>query len=283
MPERTEPPDRDLLVRGGQVFRGGLRREDVRVREGRIVDIAPALPPLGGRERVLDAGGLWVLPGGVDNHVHFREPGLTRKEDFGSGSAGALAGGVTTVIEVQNNEPLLTTRARCEEKVSIASSKSLVHFGLYANLLPETKDRLEELAPFCCGFKLFMGGTTGVSGIADYGELRAGARLRWNGVLLGANRGTEVHAVANGRVAFADWLPGLGLLVIVEHGDGYMSLYGHNDTLRKAAGDWVRPGEVLATLGDSGGQAHPALYFEIRRGKTPQNPHAWFRKKLARR
>jgi len=119
--------------------------------------------------------------------------------------------------------------------------------------------------------------------LADYGELRAGARLRWNGVLLGADRGTEVHAVANGRVAFADWLPGLGLLVIVEHGDGYMSLYGHNDTIRKAAGDWVRPGEVLATVGDSGGQAHPALYFEIRRGKSPQNPHVWFRNKLAGR
>jgi septal ring factor EnvC (AmiA/AmiB activator) len=119
--------------------------------------------------------------------------------------------------------------------------------------------------------------------LADYGELRAGAKLRWNGVLLGADRGTEVHAVANGRVAFADWLPGLGLLVIVEHGGGYMSLYGHNDTLRKAPGDWVRPGDVIATLGDSGGQARPALYFEIRRGKAPQNPHPWFQNKLARR
>lgn len=119
--------------------------------------------------------------------------------------------------------------------------------------------------------------------LADFGELRAGARLRWNGVLLGAARGTEVHAVANGRVAFADWLPGLGLLVIVDHGDGYLSLYGHNETLNKAAGDWVRPGDVLGTVGDSGGQARPALYFEIRRGKVPQNPHPWFRKKLARR
>ena len=118
--------------------------------------------------------------------------------------------------------------------------------------------------------------------LADFGEVRAGA-MRWNGVLVGADRGSEVHAVANGRVAFADWLPGLGLLVIVEHGDGYMSLYGHNDTLRKAAGDWVRPGDVLGTVGDTGGQAHPALYFEIRRGKTPQNPHPWFQKQLARR
>jgi septal ring factor EnvC (AmiA/AmiB activator) len=119
--------------------------------------------------------------------------------------------------------------------------------------------------------------------LADFGELRAGARLRWNGVLLGAERGAEVRAVANGRVAFSDWLPGLGLLVIVEHGDGYMSLYGHHETLSRSAGDWVRPGDVLGTLGDSGGQARPALYFEIRRGKTPQNPHPWFAQKLARR
>ena len=119
--------------------------------------------------------------------------------------------------------------------------------------------------------------------LADYGEARAGTRLHWNGVLLGADRGTEVHAIANGRVAFADWLPGLGLLVIVDHGAGYLSLYGHNDTLRKSAGDWVRPGDVLGTVGDTGGQSRPALYFEIRRGKAPQDPHPWFRKKLARR
>jgi septal ring factor EnvC (AmiA/AmiB activator) len=118
--------------------------------------------------------------------------------------------------------------------------------------------------------------------LADFGELRAGQRLRWDGVLVSADRGTEVHAVANGRVAFADWLPGLGLLVIVEHGDGYMSLYGHNDTLRKSAGDWVRPGDVIGTVGDCGGEARPALYFEIRRGKAPQNPHPWFQKPRTR-
>ena len=119
--------------------------------------------------------------------------------------------------------------------------------------------------------------------LADYGEQRAGVRLHWNGVLVGAPRGTEVHAVANGRVAFADWLPGLGLLTIVEHGGGYMSLYAHNDTLLKSAGDWVRPGDVIGTVGDTGGQPYPALYFEIRRGKEPQNPHPWFGRQLARR
>jgi septal ring factor EnvC (AmiA/AmiB activator) len=74
---------------------------------------------------------------------------------------------------------------------------------------------------------------------------------------------------------FADWLAGLGLLVIVDHGDSYMTLYGYNETIVKNAGDWVAPGDVIATVGDSGGQAQPALYFEIRKGKQPVNPRRW--------
>ena len=64
--------------------------------------------------------------------------------------------------------------------------------------------------------------------------------------------------VSHGRVAYADWLPGLGLLVIVDHGDGYMSLYGHNEAILKESGEWVAPGEVIAQVGDSGGQARNA-------------------------
>ena len=74
----------------------------------------------------------------------------------------------------------------------------------------------------------------------------------------------------------------MGLLVILEHGDGYMSLYGHNDTLYVSAGDWVAPGDVMAIAGDSGGRAEPALYFEIRKGKLSENPHRWFAKPLAK-
>lgn len=114
--------------------------------------------------------------------------------------------------------------------------------------------------------------------VSDFGQARAG-HLKWNGVLLAAARGAEVRAIFHGRVAYADWLPGLGLLVVVEHGDGYMSLYGHNETIFKSAGDWVSAGDVVATVGDSGGRSVPALYFEIRRGKTPLNPHAWIGKR----
>ena len=110
--------------------------------------------------------------------------------------------------------------------------------------------------------------------IHDFGQPRAGG-IRWNGVVLAAPRGREVRAVYHGRVAFADWLAGMGLLVIVDHGDGYMTLYGYNETILKDTGDWVAPGDAIATIGDSGGQAQPGLYFEVRRGTSPENPRRW--------
>jgi septal ring factor EnvC (AmiA/AmiB activator) len=109
----------------------------------------------------------------------------------------------------------------------------------------------------------------------DFGQPRVSNNLKWNGVVLAAPRGREVRAVYHGRVVFSDWLAGLGLLVIVEHGEGYMTLYGYNETTMKNAGDWVAPGDVIATVGDSGGQARSALYFEIRRGTAPINPRDW--------
>jgi len=113
-------------------------------------------------------------------------------------------------------------------------------------------------------------------GIArDFGE-RKGRGPRSTGVLLAVPRGTEVRSVWTGRVAYADWLPGLGLLMIVDHGDGYMSLYGHNEVLFKTVGDWVQAGEVVARAGDTGGREQAGLYFEIRKGREPQNPHKWF-------
>ena len=78
---------------------------------------------------------------------------------------------------------------------------------------------------------------------------------------------------------FADWLAGMGLLVIVDHGDGYMSLYGYNESTLKNAGDWVAPGDAIATVGDSGGQQQSALYFEIRSGGRPVNPRQWVTRK----
>jgi septal ring factor EnvC (AmiA/AmiB activator) len=97
------------------------------------------------------------------------------------------------------------------------------------------------------------------------------------GWLVAGTAGAEVRAVAPGRVAFSDWLKGYGLLAIVDHGDGWMSLYAFNDALLKDVGDWVRTGEPLATVGTSGGQGRPALYFELRRNGQPQDPKPWLR------
>lgn len=109
----------------------------------------------------------------------------------------------------------------------------------------------------------------------DFGQPRAGGQLKWNGVVLSAPRGREVRAVYHGRVVFADWLAGMGLLVIVDHGEGYMTLYGYNETILKDTGDWVAPGDAIATVGDSGGQSQAALYFEVRRNTRPENPRTW--------
>ena len=109
----------------------------------------------------------------------------------------------------------------------------------------------------------------------DFGQPRVTARLKWNGVVLAAPRGREVRSVYHGRVVFADWLAGLGLLVIISHGEDYMTLYGYNETILKNTGDWVAPGDVIATVGDSGGQTRSSLYFEIRHGAQPVNPRQW--------
>jgi len=109
----------------------------------------------------------------------------------------------------------------------------------------------------------------------SYGDTRASGQLKWNGVVVSAPRGREVRSVYHGRVIFADWLAGMGLLTIVDHGEGYLTLYGYNETLLKSPGDWVAPGDVIATVGDSGGQAESGLYFEVRQGTQPVNPSAW--------
>ncbi|MCP4275199.1 MAG: peptidoglycan DD-metalloendopeptidase family protein [Gammaproteobacteria bacterium] len=111
--------------------------------------------------------------------------------------------------------------------------------------------------------------------IKRFGQSRADGRLKWQGVLLDAPAGSNVRAVYHGRVVFSDWLDGMGLLIIIEHGDGYMSLYGHNQDLLKEVGDWVAPDETVAHVGDSGGRAAAGLYFEIRKNGEPVNPGKW--------
>lgn len=114
--------------------------------------------------------------------------------------------------------------------------------------------------------------------LARFGEARGSdSRAKWDGVMISASPGTQVHAVHGGRVVFADWLRGAGLLVILDHGNGYLSLYGHNQSLLKSAGDIVKAGEAISTVGDSGGQDSAGLYFAIRQQGRPTDPAQWCR------
>ncbi|MEN1727436.1 MAG: peptidoglycan DD-metalloendopeptidase family protein [Pseudomonadota bacterium] len=107
-----------------------------------------------------------------------------------------------------------------------------------------------------------------------FGERRSG-ELTWNGWLIPAPSGTDVAAIGHGRVAYADWLRGYGLILIIDHGDGFMSLYAHNEALLRDVGDWVNPGEVIASVGNTGGVELDGLYFELRRNGDPVNPANW--------
>ena len=100
-----------------------------------------------------------------------------------------------------------------------------------------------------------------------------------SGVLIGAPAGSTVTAVADGTVVFSDWMTGYGMILIIDHGNGYMSLYAHNDALLKDAGVQVKRGDALAKVGNSGGQGVTALYFELRRGGQPVNPDSWLQRR----
>ena len=110
-----------------------------------------------------------------------------------------------------------------------------------------------------------------------FGQRKHGG-IDWKGVLIGAKEGTNVNSINNGQVVFADWLKGFGWVIVVDHGEGFMSLYGHAQTLLKDVGDMVREGETLALVGQSGGQSSSGLYFEIRHKGRAVNPIKWCRR-----
>ena len=115
--------------------------------------------------------------------------------------------------------------------------------------------------------------------IHNFGDNRGSGELKWQGLFIQAKRGSPVRSIYPGTVIFSDWFRGLGLLIIIKHGDGFMSLYAHNETLKKDAGDIVNPNDLIATIGNSGGQQKTGVYFEIRVQGEASNPIDWFAKK----
>ncbi|MFV0477794.1 MAG: murein hydrolase activator EnvC family protein [Parahaliea sp.] len=111
-----------------------------------------------------------------------------------------------------------------------------------------------------------------------FGSNRNAAGMRWQGLAISARAGTAVHAIHQGRVVYADWFRGSGLLLIIDHGDGYMSLYAHNQSLLREVGEWVKAGAAISTVGAGGALDEPGLYFEIRYQGKPVDPARWCRK-----
>ncbi|MCC6919989.1 MAG: dihydroorotase [Alphaproteobacteria bacterium] len=158
----------DLVISGGQVMTpGGLVSADVGVRDGRIAAIGAIPARLAGTH--YDATGLHVLPGVIDAHVHFREPGLTHKEDFETGSRAAVLGGVTAVFEMPNSDPPTTNGERLLDKLGRAKGRMACDYAFYIGASSENAGTLETLErlPGCAGVKVFMGASTGSLLLAD--------------------------------------------------------------------------------------------------------------------
>lgn len=132
----------------------------------------------------------------------------------------------------------------------------------------------EELMPFSSSRGQMPWPVSGPL-LSRYGDRYGGGNLQRQGIIIGATPGVPVRAVHPGRVVFADWLRGSGNLLVIDHGDGYVSLYAHNQTLVKQQGDWVNRGEAIAVSGQDAGTGVPGIYFEIRRQRQPLNPADW--------
>ena len=114
--------------------------------------------------------------------------------------------------------------------------------------------------------------------LASYGSTKQGSGVKWNGIMLGVNQGDPVRSIYDGQIVYADWFKGFGQLVIVDHGQGYMSLYSHNSQINRTLGEQVRANDIIAQAGSSGGLSRPGLYFEVRYNGDPRDPLLWVKR-----
>jgi dihydroorotase len=236
--------DFELIVRNGTLVSGaGRRAADVGVREGRIAALEPPGTLAGRGTRELDASGLFVLPGLIDGHVHFRQPGLVHKEDWRSGSTAAVMGGVTTVLEMPNTLPPTTDVVQAEAKIAVAEAASLCDFGIIGLLGEGGREALEALigSGLIAGLKVFLGPTTGALRAPSEDELLAGLELA-----RGAGLRVSFHAED---------------AALIERAEAQVRAAGRNDPLAHLA---ARPVEAEVTaiehaarlLGESGAAGH---------------------------
>ncbi|HEY4384325.1 MAG TPA: dihydroorotase family protein [Ktedonobacteraceae bacterium] len=159
-----------IICNGVVVLASGPTRLDIRTRGEILVELAADLTPEQGEE-VIDATGLLVLPGFIDSHVHFREPGGTHKEDFLSGTQAALAGGVTTILDMPNTSPTTDSRARLAEKIALIAPKAVVDYGLYLGATDTNIEEAASLADEVAAMKLYMGSSTGSLLVTEFSPI----------------------------------------------------------------------------------------------------------------
>lgn len=160
----------ESAIRGARVLTGsGLEELEIGIDGGRITEVSTEVAPA---YQEIEAHGLLLLPGLLDDHVHFREPGKEEKEDFASGTLASAHGGVTTAFEIQNNAPLMITRAALEAKLALVRPKSRINVGLYANANRASVDHLPDMADLAVGFKLFLAPSHGDTGVDSDTTLR---------------------------------------------------------------------------------------------------------------
>lgn len=171
--------------------------------------------------------------------------------------------------EIADNRLSISTLKRDEAHIQelIASLK-----GLFSDIPPE----INHSSPFSERKGQLKWPIQGPL-LNAFGSNRTGSDLSWQGIRIKAAAGSEVRAISHGRVAFADWLPGFGLILIIDHQDGFISLYGYNEALYKETGDWVAANEVVASVGQGSNEQASSLYFEIRRNGKPIDPKLWCR------
>jgi len=114
--------------------------------------------------------------------------------------------------------------------------------------------------------------------LASYGSTKQGSGVKWNGIMLGVNQGEPVRSIYNGQIVYADWFKGFGQLVIVDHGQSYMSLYSHNSLITRSLGEQIKTNDIIAYSGSTGGLVQPGLYFEVRYNGEPRDPLLWVKR-----
>lgn len=193
---------------------------------------------------------------------------------------------ITTLLKQQTNKRDQLAKAQSQRKGTVSKIRnSISNDKVYLSELQRNETRLKaEIAKAAKRNSVPMDGLARQKGklpwplkgqtLHNYGTRQTG-QINWKGMVIDANYGQAVKSVYSGTVVFADYLRGYGLVVLLDHGKGDMTLYGFNQSLLKKEGDKVTAGETIALAGDTGGQPQPSLYFEIRRNSKTQNPKSW--------